>query len=51
MTGLMVVILMVFFTCDDLLLVFWGVGPISRNGCRIWGQNYNKISHLNFVVF
>ena len=25
MTGLMVVMLMVFFTCDELVLVLWGV--------------------------
>ena len=50
MTGLMVVMLMVFFTCDELVLVLWGVGPMLSNGCRIWGQNCNKISHVNFVA-
>ena len=32
--------LMVFFTCDGLDLVLWGVGPILKNGCGHWGQNY-----------
>ena len=36
----MVAILMVFFTCDELGLVLWGVGPILRNGCGDQGQNY-----------
>ena len=40
MIGLMVVMLMVLFTCDKLVLVLWGVGPILTNECRIWGQNY-----------
>ena len=35
MTGLMVVMLMIFFTCDELVLVLWGVGPILRKGCGI----------------
>ena len=33
MIGLMAVMLMVFFTCDRLVLVLWGVGPILRNWC------------------
>ena len=40
MIGLMVVMLMVLFTCDKLVLVLWGVGPILTNECKIWGQNY-----------
>ena len=40
MIGLMVVMLMVFFKCDELVLVLWGVAPILRIGYRIWGQNY-----------
>ena len=40
MIGLMVAMLMVFFTCDELGLVLWGVGPILRNGCGHQGQNY-----------
>ena len=50
MIKLMVVMLLVFFTCDEFILVCWGVGPILRNGRGIWGQNCNKISHLNFVA-
>ena len=50
MTGLMVVMLMEFFMCDGLVLVLWGVASILRNECEIWGQNCNKISHLNFVA-
>ena len=42
--GLKVAMIMFFFTCDDLVLVIWGVGSILRNGCRIWGQNYKKLS-------
>ena len=30
MIGLMVVMLMVFFTSDELVLVLWGVGHILR---------------------
>ena len=30
MTGIKVVMLMVFFSCDELVLVLWGVGPILR---------------------
>ena len=40
MIGLMVVLLMVFFMCDELVLVLSGVGPILKNGCGIRGQNY-----------
>ena len=50
MTGLMVVMLMIFFTCDELVLVLWGVGPILRKGCGIWGQNCNNIFYLNFIA-
>ena len=39
-TGLMMAMLMVFFTCDKLGLVLCGVGPILRNGCGYWGKNY-----------
>ena len=39
MIGLMVAMLMVF-TCEELGLVLWGVGPILSNGCGHWGQNY-----------
>ena len=35
MTELMVVVLMVFFMCGELVLVVWGVCPILRNGCGI----------------
>ena len=38
MIGLMVVMLMVFHTCSELVL--WGVGPILRNESGIQGQNY-----------
>ena len=38
MIGLMVVILMVFYTCGELVLRV--VGPISRNRYGIYGQNY-----------
>ena len=31
---------MVFFICDELGLVLWGVGPILRNGHGHRGQNY-----------
>ena len=31
---------MVFFKCDELVSVLWGVVPILRIGYRIWGQNY-----------
>ena len=40
MIGIMVVMLVVFFTCDELVLVLWGVDPFLRNGCGIWEQNY-----------
>ena len=40
MIGLMVVMPMVFFLCDELGLVLWGGGPILRNGCGHQGQNY-----------
>ena len=40
MIGLMVVLLMVFFMCDELVLVLSGVRPILKNGCGIRGQNY-----------
>ena len=43
MIELMVVMLMIYFTCDELV-------PIIRNGSGIWGQNCNKIFHLNFVA-
>ena len=39
MIGLMVVMLMIFFTCGELVLVLWGVGPVLRNGYRTYGQN------------
>ena len=39
MIALMVAMLMVF-TCDELGLVLWGVGPILSNGCGYRGQNY-----------
>ena len=47
MIGLMLVMLMVFFTCDELVLVLRGVGPILRNGCGIWGQNYIALFQEN----
>ena len=50
MTGIMVVMLMAFFMCDELLLVLWVVGPIFKNGCGVWGQDCNKIFHLTFVT-
>ena len=31
MIGLMVVMVMVFFACGELVLVFWAVDPILRN--------------------
>ena len=37
MIGLMVVMLTIFFTCGDLVLVLWGVGPVLRKGCGIYG--------------
>ena len=40
MIGLMVVLLMVFFMCDELVLVLSGVGPILKNGFGIRAQNY-----------
>ena len=45
MIELMLAMLMVFLTCDELGLVLWGVGPILRNerGHRdkiMCGQNY-----------
>ena len=40
MIGLMVVILMVFFTCEELVLILWGAGLFLRNGYGILGQNY-----------
>ena len=40
MIGLMVAMLMVFFMCDELGLVLWGVGPILKNGC----------GHRNYVA-
>ena len=39
MTGLMVAMLMVFFTYE-LGLVLWGVGHILRNESGCHGQNY-----------
>ena len=36
----MVVVLMVFFMCGELVLVLWGVCLILRNGYGILGQNY-----------
>ena len=47
MIGVMVVMLMVFFMCDELVLVLRGVGPILRNGCGIWGQNYVALFQEN----
>ena len=35
----MVVMLTIFFTCGELVLVLWGVGPVLRNGYGIYGQN------------
>ena len=32
MIGQMVVVLISFFTCGELVLVLWGVGPILGNG-------------------
>ena len=39
-TNVMVAMLMVFFTCDELGLVLWGVGHILRNESGCHGQNY-----------
>ena len=38
----MMIMLMVFFRCDELELVYvlWGVGPIPRVEYGIKGQNY-----------
>ena len=47
MIGVMVVMLMVFFKCDELVLVLWEVGPILRCGCGIWGQNYVALFQEN----
>ena len=33
MIGLMLAMLMVFFTCDELRLVVCGDGPVLSNGC------------------
>ena len=38
--GLMVAMLMVFFTYDELGLVLYKVGPILSNGCGRRGKNY-----------
>ena len=42
MIGLMMVMLMVFFRCGELVLVYvlWGVGSIPRVEYGIKGQNY-----------
>ena len=42
MIGLMMIMLMVFFRCDELELVYvlWRVGPIPRVEYGIKGQNY-----------
>ena len=40
MIGLMVAMLMVFFTCDELGLVLWGVDLILRNGYGHQVPNY-----------
>ena len=37
--GLMVAMLVVFFMCDELGLVLWGVVHILRNGCGHQDQN------------
>ena len=47
MIGLMVVMLMVFFKCDELNLVLWGVGPIIRYGFGISRQNYVALFQEN----
>ena len=39
MIGLMVVMLTIFFTCGELVLVLWGAGPVLRNVYGIYGQN------------
>ena len=39
MIGLMVVMVMILFTCGELVLVLWEVGPILWNGYGISGQN------------
>ena len=35
MIVLMVIMLIFFFTCGELVLVLWGVSPILRNGYGI----------------
>ena len=40
MIKLMVIMIMVSFTCDKLVLVLWRVGPILKNESRIWRENY-----------
>ena len=50
MIGLMMVVLMVFITCDELFLVLWGVGPIMRNGYEMWGQNYVALFQKNEML-
>ena len=40
MIRLMVVVLMIFFTCDKLFLVLWRVCPILWNEYGILGQKY-----------
>ena len=46
MIGPMVAMLMVFFMCDELGLVLWGVGPILRNGHGRWGQALKGINKV-----
>ena len=46
MIGLMVVMLMVFFTCNELVLGLWGVGPTLRNECGIW----DKIAMKSLII-
>ena len=40
---------MVFFTCDELISVLWGVCSIQRNGCEIW-DNYVPLLQENEML-
>ena len=60
MIGQMGVVLISFFTCGELVLVLWGVGPILGNGYGFQRQNdvtallktiYGGDRRSNFVNF
>ena len=41
------IMIMVSFTCDKLVLVLWGVGPILKNKSKIWRENYVALFQEN----